>query len=71
MSHLGTDGSGCVWAWVLGGLRVAGVVGVGVCSGDWHGIGAGLVSHPCKGVRVEEMNVSSHVTSKVVRLLSL
>ena len=28
-SHSGADGSGCVWAWVSGGLRVAGVVGVG------------------------------------------
>ena len=71
-SHSGTDGSGCVWAWVLGGLGVAGVVEVGVCSGDGHGIGAGLISHPCQGVRVEEIqNVGSHVTSKFVRLLSL
>ena len=30
----------------------------------------GLVSHPCKGVRVEEMKVGSHVTSKFVSLLS-
>ena len=28
-SHSGTDGSGCAWAWVSGGLGVAGVVGVG------------------------------------------
>ena len=67
----GVDGSGCVWAWVSGGLGVAGVVGAGVCSGDGHEIGAGLVSHPCNGVRVEEIqNVSSHVTSKFIRLLS-
>ena len=37
---------------VLGGLGVAGVVGVGVCSGD-DGIRAGLISHLCKGVRVD------------------
>ena len=67
----GVDGSGCARAWVLGGLRVAGVVGAGVCSGDGHRIGAGVVSCPCEGVRVEEMNVGSHITSKFVRLLSL
>ena len=70
MSLSGMDGSECVWAQVLGGLGVAGVVGVGVCSGDGHGIGAGLVSCPCEGVRVEEVKVSSHITSKFVSLLS-
>ena len=71
-SHSGTDGSGCAWAQVLGGLGVAGVVGVGVCSGDGHRIGAGIVSCPCEGVRVEEIqNVGSCVTSKFIRLLSL
>ena len=51
---------------------MAGVVGVGVCSGDGHMIGARLVSCPCEGVRVEEIwNVGSCVTSKFVRLLSL
>ena len=69
-SLLGMDGSGCAWAWVLGGLGVEGVVGAGVCSGDVHGIGAGFVSCPSKGVRVEEMNVGSHITSKFVSLLS-
>ena len=74
-SHLtscsGADGSGCAWAWVLGGLGGAGVVGVGVCSGDGHRIGAGLISCPCGGVRVEEIqNVSSHITSKFISLLS-
>ena len=29
MSHLGVHGSGCAWAWVSGGLRVAGGVGAG------------------------------------------
>ena len=71
MSLSGVDGSGCAWAQVLGGLGVAGVVGVGVCSGDGHGIVAGLVSHPCEGVRVEEMKAGSRVTSKFVSLLSL
>ena len=72
MSCSGMDGSGCAWAWVLDGLGVAGVRGAGVCSGDGHRIGAGLISHPCEGVRVEEIqNVGSHVTSKFVRLLSL
>ena len=70
MSLLGADGSGCAWAQVLGGLGVAGVMGMGVDSGDWHRIGAGLVGCPCEGVRVEEMNVSSHITSKFVSLLS-
>ena len=71
MSCSGVDGSGCAWVWVSGGFGVADIVGVGVCSGDGHRIGAGLISHPYKGVRVEEMNVSSHVTSKFIRLLSL
>ena len=33
-----------VWAQVLSGLGVAGVVGAGVCSGNGRGIGAGLIS---------------------------
>ena len=42
VSHLGVDGSGCVWAWVSGGLRVAGVVRAGSQElrwGDWMGVG--------------------------------
>ena len=34
MSCLGADGSGCVWAWVLGSLGMAGIVGVMACDND-------------------------------------
>ena len=41
---MGAGGSGYAQAQVSGGLGVAGVVGVGVCSGNGCRIGAGLIS---------------------------